>query len=248
MNDWTVSDAYSEQKSDLMALELGTKLYETLNRETPLARLIQKQRRTLTRSHGFFIPAIRIRTTTAVEKEYIIRLRGHRVSQVTLRPPLYFSTKAKEGIQGIHPVTQQAGFWNEEEGTSAQDLLLQHLRSVMEMKAPELLTYETTVRWLQQAKSHVPNLVKELEKKGMTPGLLWQVMRRLLARRVPLHPFEELLETVMEYYIIHPPGGHAPPEWSQAHPDDLVKYIAAQKKKRLPQPGQTMAEVRHIKH
>lgn len=247
MSDWTIADAYSEQKNDLMALELGTTLYESLNKKSALPRQIQQQRRCLMQSHGFYVPAIRIKTTSSFDNEYCIRIRGNRVGQSVLHPPLYFSTEVTEGLQGVDPVTQQEGYWNEHNGVSAEDVLLRHLKAIMERKAPELLTYETVARWVQQAKSHVPNLIKELEKKGVTPGLIWQIMRKLLLRRIPLHPFEDLLEMMMEYYVVHPADGYAPPEWSQAHPDDIVKYIAAQKKKRLPQPGQTSAEIRRIK-
>ena len=248
MSDWTVSDAYSAQKSDLMSLELETKLYEALNTEAQLARKVQEQRRQLVHSHGLFIPSIRIRTMAAEESEYVIRIRGQRGGRAVLHPPLTFSTEALDGIPGYHPVTQQPGFWGEHEGDPAYTLLLDHLKTVMEQKAPELLTYETAARWLHQAKSYAPELVKELEKRGVTAGLIWQVMRKLLAKRIPLHPFEDLLETVLEYYIVHPAGGYAPPEWTQAHPDDIVKYIAAHKKKRLPRPGRTTAAIHHLKH
>lgn len=248
MSDWTVSDAYSEQKSDLLALELGNHLFETLNKQTPLARQVQQLRQNLIQSHGFYVPAIRIKTTATSDDEYVIRLRGQRVGQAVLYPSLCFSTETEKeaGIRGVHPVTQQPGFWHEGEGIPAHELLLSHVKSVMEQKAPELLTYESVARWLQQAKSHVPNLLKELEKRGVTVGLIWQIMRKLLAQRIPLHPFEDLLETIMEYYVMHPPGGYAPPEWSQSHPDDIVKYIASKKKKRLPNPGQTTAKIRHL--
>lgn len=249
MNDWSISDAYSEQKSDLLALELGNNLYDTLNKQVPLARQVQQLRQSFMQTHGFYVPAIRIKTTATSGDEYTIRVRGQRVGQAVLHPSLRFTTETEhtEGIRGIHPVTHQPGFWNEDDGVPAHELLLNHVKSVMEQKSSELLTYEIAFRWLQQAKSHVPNLLKELEKRGVTPGLIWQIMRKMLAQRIPLHPFEDLLETIMEYYIVHPPAGYAPPEWSQSHPDDIVKYIAAKKKKRLPQPGQTTAKIRHIK-
>lgn len=250
MNDWTISDAYGEQKSDLIALELSTSLYEALNSSAHLARSIQEQRRELMRTHGLFIPSIRIKTMHTTEKEYRLLIRGQRVGQGTLHPPLTFSTEQSEDeneIPGIHPVTHEPGFWNKNDGLSAQHMLLEHIKTVMEQKAPDLLTYETAARWLHQAKSYVPGLVKELEKRGVTPGLIWQVQKRLLAKRVPLHPFEDLLETILEYYIVHPPAGYTPPEWSQSHPDDIVKYIAAQKKKRLPQPGRATAGIHYLK-
>lgn len=247
MSDWTVSDAYSEQMSELLLLELGTTLYESLNKQSQIARLVQGQRRKLMQTHGLYVPSIRIKTIPTTENEYTIRIRGQRVGQAALHPPLTFSTEESDGIPGYHPVTQQPGVWNEHTGVPAQQLLLDHLKTVMEQKAPTLLTYETAARWLHQAKSYAPQLIKELEKRGVTPGLIWQVMRKMLTKRIPLHPFEDLLETVLEYYIVHPPAGYAPPEWSQSHPDDIVKYIAAQKKKRLPQPGHTTGAIHHLK-
>lgn len=247
MNEWSIADAFSYQKYDLIALELEPALYDTLSKQPNFASSVQEERKHLMQSHGLFVPAIRIKRNAYEKNRYVIRIRGQRVGEGILHPPFNFSNEGEEGIPGIHPVTNEPGVWTEGEGQTAQALLLSHLRAIMEKKSPDLLTYETAARWWQQARSHVPNLIKELEKHGFTVGLMWQVMRKLLKKRIPLHPFEDLLETIMEYYIVHPPHGYAPPDWSHSHPDDIVKYIAAQKKRRLPPAEQSLSVVRHLK-
>ncbi|WP_054951308.1 FHIPEP family type III secretion protein [Numidum massiliense] len=246
MNDWSISDAYSKQKYDVLALELGASLYDTLFKQTDLAIRVQHLRQRIMGTHGLFVPAIRIKPTELAPHRYVVRTRGQLAGEGVLRPPLLFSSVHEEGEPGVHPVTNEAGVWTDSDGTPAADLLLDHLLYVMEKKAPDLLTFETASRWWLQARTHTPLLYKELEKRGMTTGLMWQVMRKLLAQRIPLHPFEQLLETIVAYYVVHPPQGHAPPEWSSAHPDDIVKYVAKQKKKRLPPPKRPTAVIHRI--
>lgn len=235
MADWSLSDAYSEQKGDVVSLEIGSRLYEHLLRDADFTSGIRELRKEIFRNLGVYLPSVRIKADSGLDPDrYVIRIRGRRAADGTLRPPLKFSIKHGSGPPAIHPVRRVEGVWTEEEGESCREIVTSHLRQVLNRRIEDLLTYDIVVRWLNQAKNHAPDLVKELTERGHTPGLLWAVMKNLLKDRVPLHPFEELLETILEYYLTHPHEGYTPPEWTHPHPEAVAKYIATKKKERLP--------------
>ncbi|PTM56529.1 FHIPEP family type III secretion protein [Desmospora activa] len=236
MADWSLSDAYGEQTGDILSLELGNNLYEQLLSDPHFSRRIQSVRKEVFNRLGVYLPSVRIRSHSELEpNHYRICIRGNRLADGILHPPLRFSLTAKEGTVALHPVERVNGRWNPQEGEEAATILLTHLRQVIDRRLDQLITYDWVARWLKQAKSHTPDLVKELEERGLTPGILWSISKLLLKERVPLHPFEELLETVLEYYLIHPHEGYTPPEWTHPHPSDIAKFIAHKKKdRRLP--------------
>ncbi|MEW9033167.1 MAG: FHIPEP family type III secretion protein [Planifilum fimeticola] len=235
MADWSLSDAYTDQKADTIGLEIGPTLYEYLMKESDFAATIQNLRKSVLQERGVYLPAVRIKTGSAEEpNRYIIRIRGRRVADGDLYPPLRFSEQHVSDRPAIHPMKRIEGYWTENEGETAREIITAHLRHVLHSRVDELFTYELAVRWLKQAKSHVPELVDELKERGMTPGLLWSVVKILLRDRIPIHPFEELLENILDYYISHPPQGYAPPGWTHPHPESIAKFIAEKRKRRIP--------------
>lgn len=235
MADWNLSDAYTDQKAETIRLEIGPALYKYLMKESDFAATIQSLRKSVLQERGVYLPAVRIKTGSAEEpNRYVIRIRGRRVADGELYPPLRFSTQQESDRPAIHPMKRVEGYWTEGEGETAREIITAHLRHILHSRVDELFTYELAVRWLKQARSHVPELVDELKERGMTPGLLWSVIKLLLRDRIPIHPFEELLENILDYYISHPPHGYAPPEWTHPHPESIAKFIAEKRKRRMP--------------
>src|SRR5690606_473719 len=117
---------------------------------------------------------------------------------------------------------------------TAREIITAHLRHILPSRVDELFTSELAVRWLKPARSHVPELVDELKERGMTPGLLGSVIRLHLRDRIPIHPFDELVDNILTYYLSHPPHGYAPPEWTHPHPESIAKFIAEKRKRRMP--------------
>lgn len=236
MADWSLSDAYGEQKRDILSLELSGNLYEQLLSDPHFSKRIQYVRKEVFHRLGVYLPSVRIRTYSQLEpNQYQICIRGNRLADGVLYPPYRFSRTVQEGTVALHPVERVNGRWNSQEGEEATAILATHLRQVIDRRLDHLITYDWAARWLKQAKSHSPDLVNELEERGLTPGILWSVIQLLLKERVPLHPFEELLETVLEYYLLHPHEGYTPPEWTHPHPSEIAKFISHKKKdRRLP--------------
>ncbi|MFO7289321.1 MAG: FHIPEP family type III secretion protein, partial [Bacillota bacterium] len=186
MADWSLSDAYTDQKADTIGLEIGPTLYEYLMKESDFAATIQNLRKSVLKERGVYLPAVRIKTGSPKEpNRYVIRIRGRRVADGLLYPPLRFSERHVSDRPAIHPMKRIEGYWTDKEGETARDIITAHLRHVLHSRVDELFTYELAVRWLKQARSHVPELVDELKERGMTPGLLWSVVKILLRNRVP---------------------------------------------------------------
>lgn len=242
MGDWNLSDAYSEQKGDTLSLELGPSLYEYLLGIPSFTSEIQQVRKEIFRSLGIYLPSIRIRSSSSnAPNQYMIRLRGEQAGKGVLYPPLFFSEK-EEG-DSLHPVRRSHGVWEEEGEESCKDIVTSHLRQILNRRIESLVTYEMASRWLSQANNHSPELVKELNQQGMTIGILWSVMKLLLEERIPLHPFEELLETMLDFYLQHPHEGYTPPEWTRFHPSEIAKYISSRKKERRVREGKQFINV-----
>ncbi|SFS31214.1 FHIPEP family type III secretion protein [Marininema halotolerans] len=235
MTDWTLTDAYGEQQGDLFSIILGPDLYEFLLNDSHFTAEIRRLRKQLFRQFGFYLPSIRIRIGNMSEPQhYTLSIRGNQVAVGQLRPPLRFS-KAEEGKAtptDIHPILHIPGNWSDQPGEESRDILLSHVEQVLQRRLPELLTYEGVGLWLKQAESHAPSLIKELTNQGVTTGLLWSVMKRLIQDGISIAPFEELLETMLEFYLENPHDGYTPPEWTRPHPTEITKYITEKKKNR----------------
>ena len=234
MADWNLSDAYTDQKAETIRPEIGPALNEALDERIRLCRDHPEPAEIGSPGARVYLPAVRIKTGSAEEpNRYVIRIRGRRVADGELYPPLRFSPNRSPSTRHS-PDERVEGYWTEGEGETAREIITAHLRHILHSRVDELFTYELAVRWLKQVRSHVPELVDELKEREMTPGLLWSVIKLLLRDRIPIHPFEELLENILDYYISHPPHGYAPPEWTHPHPESIAKFIAEKRKRRMP--------------
>mgnify|MGYP002422929327 CR=1 FL=1 len=235
MSDWNLTDAYGEQKSEIISLELEAQLYEHLLQDPDFTSQIQGLRKEIFRQVGVYLPAIRIRTLSSMEPGcYMIRVRGRSAAEGVLNPPLRFADQPGEtkSTPAIHPLQRTEGWWTEGAGETCAEIIIRHVRSILNRRLDDLITYDWATHWLKQAQSHNPELVKELESRHLTPGLLWSVMKQLAKEKIPLSPFEELLEIILEYYLTHPHEGYTPPEWHQPHPAEIAKYVASKNKDR----------------
>ncbi|GGA47776.1 hypothetical protein GCM10007416_21170 [Kroppenstedtia guangzhouensis] len=235
MSDWSLTDAYGEQKSEIISLELESRLYEHLLQDSEFTSQIQGLRKETFHRLGVYLPSIRIRNLSSMDPgSYMIRVRGRRIAEGVLKPPLRFSDQRRgEGdTPALHPLQRTEGWWTEEDGETCAEIIIHHVRSALNRRPEDLVTFDWVTRWLKQAQSHNPDLVKELESRRLTPGLLWSVMKLLAKERIPFSPFEELLEIILEYYLTHPHEGYTPPEWHQPHPAEIAKYVASKNKDR----------------
>lgn len=181
MSDWNLTDAYGEQKSEIISLELEAQLYEHLLQDPDFTSQIQGLRKEIFRQVGVYLPAIRIRTLSSMEPGcYMIRVRGRSAAEGVLNPPLRFADQPGEtkSTPAIHPLQRTEGWWTEGAGETCAEIIIRHVRSILNRRLDDLITYDWATHWLKQAQSHNPELVKELESRHLTPGLLWSVIDR----------------------------------------------------------------------
>lgn len=187
MSDWNLTDAYGEQKSEIISLELESRLYEHLLQDRDFTSQIQGLRKEVFHRLGVYLPSIRIRTLSSMDRGcYRIRVRGRCAAEGVLNPPLRFSDQPgeEEETPAIHPLQRTEGWWTEGDGESCAEIIIRHVRSVLNRRLDDLVTFDWVTRWLKQARSHNPELVKELESRRLTPGLLWSVMKQLAKERI----------------------------------------------------------------
>ncbi|MFO7263745.1 MAG: hypothetical protein A6D91_05190 [Bacillaceae bacterium G1] len=223
MNEWSPTEAYQQQKADILTLQMGADLYERLCTGSSFAGRVQELRKEIFAKTGVFLPPIRIRRGDECRPDqYQILLRGQLAGEGTL--------------------------FDDPEVDPAEDeeKLLDHIRRVCYRKLDQLLSFQSVVKWLEQAKTYAPELVQELFERGMTPGLLWSVLRILIRKRYPLHPFEELLEWVLEYYLYHPYNEYIPPQWTHRHPEEIAEFILKKRPRVSERSEQTSGNVRYL--
>jgi len=223
MNEWSSTEAYQQQKADILTLQMGADLYERLCTGSAFTGRVQELRKEILAKTGVFLPPIRIRRgEDCLPNQYRILVRGQ---------------TAGDGTLFDDPTVNAA---------EDEEKLLNHIRRVCHRKLDQLLSFQNVVKWLEQAKSYAPELVQELLERGMTPGLLWSVLRILIRKRYPLHPFEELLEWVLEYYLYHPYSGYIPPQWTHRHPEDIADFILKKRPRVAERTEQSTDNVRFL--
>lgn len=224
MNEWSPAEAYQQQKADVLTLLMGNELYERLCTGSSFTSRVQDLRKEVLAKTGVFLPPIRIRRGDDCQpRQYRILLRGQPAGEGSL----FEDTTVEEAED--------------------EQRLLDHIRQICYLKLEQLLSFQSVVKWLEQAKNHAPELVQELLERGMTPGLLWSVLRILIRKRYPLHPFEELLEWMLEYFLYHPYNGYIPPQWTHRHPEDIAEFILKKRPRPSEQQEQAAGNVRYLR-
>lgn len=205
MNDWRLSEAYQQQKSEVLTLELGNALYEHFcTGSTTFTSDVQQLRKAVFSDTGVYLPPIRIRRGELPDHEYRILMRGQAASQGSLEP----TAESKEN-------------------------LLKEMRRLVHTNLHHLISYQDTVKWLNEAKQQAPELVNELQERGLSPGLLWSVICILVKKRHRIYPFEQLLEWILDYYLYHPYQGYIPPQWTHYHPEEIANYIMKKRSRAI---------------
>ncbi|MFM8219900.1 MAG: FHIPEP family type III secretion protein, partial [Planctomycetaceae bacterium] len=114
---------------------------------------------------------------------------------------------AVPGIATVDPATGQPACWIEprlrdravvlgHQVLEPVEVMARHLASVTRAHAAELLTRQQVHQLLDALNSRAPRLVDELVPGVVTPGLLHQVLCRLLTEQVPIRNLELILETL----------------------------------------------------
>jgi flagellar biosynthesis protein FlhA len=204
-------------QTDRASVEIGARLIPLVEskRSKGLADRIAGLRRELTRKHGLWVPAIRIRDNIQLAPdEYRILIGGREVGRGELRPNGLLAidpggTRSKlDGEPTEDPAFGLPAMWlssNHRQRAElagytvvdAPSVLITHLGELLRRYAHELLSREDLQKLLDKLKETAPTVVDELKPEQVRIGTLHQILVGLLEERVPISNLAKILETLI---------------------------------------------------
>ena len=184
-----------------------------------MADRIAALRRDIANQNGFWVPNVRIRDNLQLSvNEYRILICGRTVGKDELNPNEYLAI-ASAGTQpskddfNIHdPAFHLPAKWitsgerrrAEIEGLMVVDaptVLITHLGEVIRKNACELLSREDLQKMLDKLKDFAPTIVGELKPDTLRPGVLHQLLLKLMRESVPITALEKIIESAVHHSV-----------------------------------------------
>ncbi len=206
--------------TDRAVVEVGARLVPFIQskRVKGLSERITALRREFSRSHGLWIPPIRVNSnlTSLQPEEYRILVAGRRVAGGELRTEqlLAILPEGRQVSVTGEPTTEPAFGLNarwiisesrrlaEIQGCTVVDplsVLITHLGEVLKRFAHELLTREALKQMLDRAREFAPTIVDEIKPETIRMGTLHQVLVQLAEDRIPLADITLILESIVNH-------------------------------------------------
>ena len=201
---------------DPVELELGLSLVRLadVKRGGSLLSRITELRQSIAVRLGLVLPKVRIRDNLRLdESQYRIKVNGNSVASAELPMDLVFMTGSRDqwpGLEGKlirHPAFSQPllGVMPEQIQVAKQagleildplQVLLRHLRIVVNQHAPELLTRDATRHLVDETRKTSPAVVDELIPDIMKLSDVQRILQRLLSEGVSIRQLSIVLETL----------------------------------------------------
>ena len=201
---------------DPVELELGLSLVRLadVKRGGSLLSRITELRQSIAIRLGLVLPKVRIRDNLRLdESQYRIKVNGNSVASAELPVDLVFMTGSRDQWPAIdgklirHPAFSQPllGVVPEQIQAAKQagleildplQVLLRHLRIVVNQHAPELLTRDATRHLVDETRKTSPAVVDELIPDIMKLSDVQRILQRLLSEGVSIRQLSIVLETL----------------------------------------------------
>lgn len=200
-------------------VEVGPRLVPFIHsrRVKGLSERITTLRREFSRSHGVWVPPIRVNSNMLLEpEEYRILIAGRKVAKAEIRteqmlailPPARNVLLAGEAT--VEPAFGLSARWiSPENRRSAESqectvvdplsVLITHLGEILKRYAHELLTRESLKQMLDRAREFAPTIVDEIKPETIRMGTLHQVLVQLAEDRIPLSDIALILEAIVNH-------------------------------------------------
>ncbi|MDP7009324.1 MAG: flagellar biosynthesis protein FlhA [Phycisphaerales bacterium] len=207
------------QSVDILQVELGIGLISLAQIEKggQLLERISAVRASASQELGLIVPSIRVFDNIDLPKyAYRIKIRNGIVGEGVLhldRKMVVVGDEVGRGLDGIReqePVFGMSALWvtsdREAEvkelgltSVNALTVLVTHLSQIVTNYASELISWEEVSRLVDSLKGTSPRLVDETIGKGLTISRLHQLIKALLAEKVPILDLETIVETATQY-------------------------------------------------
>lgn len=210
---------------DPIGLNIGYRVISLLNQDPlnpryqgtngELASQIRLLRREMSEQYGFLIPMIHIRDNLNLDPEsYSIQLHNVAVDHFNLHigqllaiamenaQPLPFAPPVKDPGYGLTaywiPATERESSLHS--GYTVVDcstVMTTHVGKVIEDHMDDLFGFEETQGWLAHLRQISPKLCDELVPDKLPPGILMQVLKRLLADNISIADSPRIAATLL---------------------------------------------------
>jgi len=204
---------------DVLQVELGIGLLSLaqVDQGGELLDRIAAVRASVLQELGLLVPPIRVLDNIGIAKSsYRIRIRSGIVGEGTLhmdRQMVVVGEEVGRGLEGVReqePVFGMSALWITDErldearelGLASIDpltVLVTHLSHVVTQHAAELLSREEVSRQIEALKESSPRLVEDTFGEDLTLSILHQILKALLAERVPIIDMETIVETSADH-------------------------------------------------
>ena len=205
--------------TDRSVIEVGARLIPLViqKREKGIAAQITSLRQEFARTHGVWIPQIRITNNTELDpEEYRVLIAGREVGRATLRLAHWLALAPPEGdvVLPGEPTREPAfglkAKWIQEElrrqaealGYTVVDpinVLITHLGELLKQHGHELISREDLKTMLETVRQFAPTVVDEIRPELIRMSVLHQVLVLLAAERIPLTELVLILESIANH-------------------------------------------------
>ena len=205
--------------TDRSVIEVGARLIPLViqKREKGIAAQITSLRQEFARTHGVWIPQIRITNNTELDpEEYRVLIAGREVGRATLRLDHWLALAPPEGdvVLPGEPTREPAfglkAKWIQDElrrqaealGYTVVDpinVLITHLGELLKQHGHELISREDLKTMLETVRQFAPTVVDEIRPELIRMSVLHQVLVLLAAERIPLTELVLILESIANH-------------------------------------------------
>jgi len=204
---------------DPIRLEIGYGLIDLVenSREGNLLERMKKVRRQITQEIGFVLPPVHIKDNLQLGvSDYQILIRGAIVGQGEIRPRNLLALESQvtgppvEGIPTQEPAFGLPAVWISEDKRQHAELsgytvvepstvIITHLTELLRAQAADMLDRTQVHELLEKFSQRHAKVVEEIVPAQVTPGLLQNVLQRLLAEWVPIRDLMLILEALSDH-------------------------------------------------
>ncbi|MFQ5518558.1 MAG: FHIPEP family type III secretion protein, partial [Mariprofundus sp.] len=187
------------------------------SREGNLLERMKKVRRQITQEIGFLLPPVHIKDNLQLGvSDYQVLIRGAVVGKGDIRPRNLLALESQitgpavEGIATQEPAFGLPAVWISEDKRQQAELsgytvvepttvIITHLTELLRAQAAEMLDRTQVHELLDKFSQRHPKVVEEIVPSQVSPGLLQNVLQRLLSEWVPIRDLMLILESLSDH-------------------------------------------------
>ena len=219
----TPAETQGESLTELLAvdpirLEVGYGLIDLVEsgRDGNLLDRLQAVRRQIAREIGFVLPPVHIKDNLQLGVgDYRVLVRGAEIGRGEIRPRNLLALESQQTAETVDGIpTQEPAFglpalWIEQDRRQQAELagytvvepatvIVTHITELLRQHAHEILDRVQVQELLDSLAERHPRIVEEIVPSQVSPGLLQNVLQRLLAEWVPIRDLLAILETLAD--------------------------------------------------